>query len=317
MAVTDIRIHPNQTSRVGSYGGIRVREDSLYTNHKGQPSKSARRRAENSLEKLREPLSKILEPDEVVLHIARAQAPAGLLEQLTFGFYIYIVTRTALVLTDRRLLHFLVEKDGTWKRSLRRVWWGDVEEARIKGWLLGPGLWLRYRNGKQESYWGLKGNEAKKVSFILSALLPRSLIEATATRQMVSLCPACHTELRQGIYRCGQCGLRFKDESTMRRRALSLPGGGYFYVGLWPMGIGTLLVEIVLLAAVVIAIMIAAGFPPPILGGILPPATWWQALLAAAVLALVLALEKQFALSHCRLVIGFLIPEGKRAKAAR
>ena len=230
MANADLQVHTGQVPRLTSRAGVRVREDTVYADHRGREQKGVRKRADKALDKLQETLAKVLEPDEAIMYVARCQAPAGILEQFAFGWYIYYVTATVLVFTNRRLLHFLVRRDGSWKKSLRSLRWGDLSEAKVHG-LFGPRLRLKYQDGKVETYWGLRRGDAKTVKILLPVLLSASPGETSPAQAMSSLCPECFAGLSPGVYQCSRCGLTFKDEKTMVRRSLLIPGGGYFYTG--------------------------------------------------------------------------------------
>jgi hypothetical protein len=255
-------VHPEQSSRLGSPHGVRVREDTLYTNHQGQEKTGIRKRADKALDKLQEILRQALGPEEAVLYVARGQAPVSWFEQWTFGWYIYYVTATVLVLTNRRLLFFQVKRDGSWKKSLRAVLWGDVEEAKARGWLSRT-LRIKYRNGKKETYWGLGWGDAKKIRVLLESLLSQGAGETSAAGGIVPLCPHCMAELTPQLYECPNCKLTFKDEKTMVRRSLLIPGGGYFYVGHWFLGIGDFIGEAFLLYATIMCVLAGLGVIGP------------------------------------------------------
>lgn len=302
-----LSVHPEQAARLASHAGVPLREDTAFTNHKGQEKSGIRKGTEKALDKLQDALHKVLGPDEVVLYVARCQAPASAWEQMAFGWYIYYVTGTVLVFTNQRLLHFLVKGDGSWKRSLRGLSWGDVAEARVKGWFTST-LELKYRNAKKETYWRLRGGDAKKIKLLLGILLPASVGEGSAAQAMVSLCPGCVAPLTPGVYQCSACGLAFKDEKTLVRRSLLIPGGGYFYAGHTFLGVGDFIVEAILLFWVVIWILVAFGMSEPELKPGEAPATPAVALFAALFVALILAVEKWFTIHHCRRFIREFIP---------
>jgi hypothetical protein len=311
MSRLDLLVHSEQSRRLTSLHGVRVREDTLYSNHRGEEKKGIRQRAEKAIEKLQEVFRKALGPEEAVLYVARCQAPVSTLDQLTLGWYIYYVTGTLLVFTNRRLLHFDVKRNGDWKQTLRTVSWGDVEEARAKGWL-GAVLELKYRNGKKEKYWNLRREDAKKINILLSAIKSAGARETRPSQTMVSLCPSCLAELIPAVYRCAQCGVVFKDEKTMLRRSLLIPGGGYFYTGHWFLGFGDLLLEAYLLVLLVVVLGFALGFledtsanpaEPSLAGG--------EAWIAVAFVAVILVLEKLLTIHHCRRFVREFIPLGQ------
>ncbi len=311
MSSQDLIVHPEQSPRLTSLQGVRVREDTLYSNYRGQEKKGIRKRAEKAIEKLQEVLRRALGPDETVLYVARCQAPVGALEQITLGWYIYYVTGTILVFTNRRLLHFGVKRNGDWKQTLRAVSWGDVDDAQVKGWL-GPVLELKYRSGKKEKYWNLQRDDAKKIKTLLIAIMSTGARESSRAQEMVSLCPFCLSELTPGVYQCAKCRAVFKDEKTMVRRSWLMPGGGYFYTKHWFLAFGDFLVEAYLSVVLLVVVGFALGFikdtptnpgETALAGG--------EAWVVAGFIAAILVVEKLLTIHHCRRFIREFIPLGR------
>ena len=234
MPAAEVSIYPNRAPQIVASNGLPIREDVAYSDAKGEESERSRRRAQEAIDKLRDILPSLLEPKEAIFCLVRCQAPVGALEQLFVGWSIYQITATVLVFTNLRVIHLGVDSKGKWKRTLRSVRWGDIAEARIKGWG-SKVLALKYASGKKENYWRLRRRDAKKVKTLLEILIPASRGDMTAAQEMVALCPDCRARLTPEKYRCESCGLAFKDEKTLLRRTLLIPGGGYWYAGLWPL----------------------------------------------------------------------------------
>lgn len=278
MPAPDISVHPNQLPRLGSHAGVNLREDCVFTNDKGEEKKRIRKRATYALEELQGPLGKLLARDEVVLYVARGLAPAGALEQFTLGWYVYDVKLCTLVFTNRRLLQFSVKRrffggdtGWNWKRGLRGVYWGDVAEGKVKGWL-SKSLPLKYRSGKKETFWRLRSQDGRKIKLLLDALLPKTAAESTAAQGIVSLCPDCVAALTPGVYRCPQCGLTFKDEKTAIWRTILIPGGGDFYTGDRSLGAAHAFAEGLFLVVLASLLLEIFGVVKPSPGE--APATW-------------------------------------------
>ncbi len=70
MPVKDISLFQDIAPRFATHHNIAVREDTLFANKKGQEKKRVRKSALKALEQLSEPLTKVLEPDEVVFSVA-------------------------------------------------------------------------------------------------------------------------------------------------------------------------------------------------------------------------------------------------------
>jgi hypothetical protein len=253
---TQIPVHPEQSPRLSSHFGVPVREDVAFANHKGVEKGSIRKRTEQALEKLQEPLRKFLEPDEAVFYVARAQIVPSGVEQFFLGWHAMFLAPAMLVFTNRRLLHLLVERNGTWKKSLRCALWGDMEEAKAKGFL-GARLSIKYRDGRKEIYGQLA--DAKKIQLLLETLIPAAAGETSPAQSMTSLCPECRSPLTPAVYECPQCHAAFKDEKTALQRSWLIPGGGFFYTGHPFLGILHGLVELVLLCMVGYWLLVALG----------------------------------------------------------
>ena len=310
MAKADIQIHENTAPRPGTLGGLRVREDVAFTDAKGEEDKGARKRVNKALEKLTEVLQRVLAQDESIFYAARVQAPIGVMEQYGLGWYVYQVTGTVLVFTNRRILHLGVDTKGKWKKTLKNVAYGDLAKAEPKGWLSGV-LWLTYKNGKKEKYWGVRSGGVKKMKALLGALLPASGAESTPAGGMQSLCPECLAPLAEQVYHCGRCGLVFKDEATMKKRAWLIPGGGYFYCGQTWLGVISLLGEAWLILLVVICAFagIASWGQPPAK----PDDPGAGAMLVTAAIFLgVLLLAKLLVIHHCRRLLRDFISTGQK-----
>src|SRR5437879_128802 len=330
MPAAEVSIHAGRAPQIVASNGLPIREDVAYSDAKGEESERSRRRAQEAIDKLRDILPSLLEPKEAIFCLVRCQAPVGALEQLFVGWSIYQITATVLVFTNLRVIHLGVDSKGKWKRTLRSVrflrvihlgvdskgkWkrtlrsvrWGDIAEARIKGWG-SKVLAHKYASGKKENYWRLRRRDAKKVKTLLEILIPASRGDMTAAQEMVALCPDCRARLTPEKYRCESCRLAFKDQKTLLRRTLLIPGGGYWYAGLWPLGLMSFFGEGVLTLLVITQILLATGIvtsegKPGSAQS--TSAGFWT---AAAILALLLALEKALAYIHTRRVIRTFLP---------
>jgi Bacterial PH domain len=286
-----IPVHSDQPVRLSSHFGVLVREDTAFTNSKGVEKKGTRKRAEQALDKLQEPLRKILEPEEAVLYIARGQVMPSGVERFFLGWHALYLAPAVLVLTNRRLLQFFVGTNGAWKRGTRSVRWGDMEEAKVKG-LLGAKLNIKYRDGKKEVYWGMVRDDTNKIRLLLAALLPTAAGETSPAHSITSLCPECRAALTPGVYECPNCRLTFKDERTALRRSLLIPGGGFFYTGHPLLGIVHSLVELIVFFMLVFWILVALGIAKPDSSPGEAPTDAASAVVVVIFLVIILAVDK-------------------------
>lgn len=297
MPAKDIQIHANAHPRLNSRGSVAIREDVIFTNPKGEEKKGIRKRNEKALDQLQDVLPRMLQPDEAVLHIARCEAPASFGDQFTLGWYVYQVTGSMLVVTNRRILHFFVKpktsggRDGwTWRRSARAVAW------------LSPSATLKYRNGKKEKFWRFRGEDGKKLRLLAETILPGAASENTAAQGITSLCPRCFAALAPDLYQCAQCRMLFKDKSTALRRSLLIPGGGYFYTGHISLGVMDAIAEGFLMLLILLLVLEIAGVTAPAPEE--PPADWGIVL----VILLLLGIEKLFTIYHTHRFLRDYIP---------
>ena len=297
MANADIAIHQQQFARTVPLDGISIREDVAFSNHKGVEKASLHKRNLAALEKLRPALARFLQPDEVVLYIARGRTPLTILEQLTAGWWTYFLAAAAVVITNQRILFFPINNDGTWKESVRTVLWGDVASITAGG-LITRNLTFTFRNGEKQTYMAFRLGDAKKVTLIAQTLIPVSTGEMSPTHGMVQLCPDCRNALTPGVYACRSCGLIFKDEKSMLVRSILIPAGGYFYTGHPMIAFLPALVEVIVVLNVLGLILIRSRDPNAaenLAGALIVLFVYW-------------VLETAVTILHCRRYIREYIP---------
>lgn len=311
----DLPIHLTRSSQLTTVDGVQLREDVVCTNARGEPDERRKRQALEALSSLREILPNLLEKDETVLFVVKTcQAPMGSLEQFLLGWNAYRVSATRLVFTNLRLLHFGMASDKKWKRTVKAVRWGDITEAKVKGWL-NRMLQLRYANGNKESYWRLQRKDGLKIKAVLDAVIPPSRGQATPAQGFQSICPDCRAVLTPGKYECASCGLRFRDEKTLLKRTLLIPGGGYIYASMTLLGVLNFITEGMFTVAVIVSILMAIGIVAPDRDANGRPTQPAEALGVALFFLVLVALPKGLEYIHCRRVIRTYLPWKKRGEA--
>jgi hypothetical protein len=305
-------IHPNQAPHTNTIVGIAVREDLLFTNYKGEEKPKLRKEAARALEELQGILPRLLDAQETVLYVTRATAPLSTVEQLTLGWYGYAMYSVVLVLTNRRLLRMRVRGKSfggwTWLRGVMAASWGEVAEAKVKGWLSRT-LLLKYRNGRKETYWRISSQAAKKMKLLLPVLLSAGAGETTTAQGMVSLCPDCCQVLQPRVYECGQCRLPFKDEKTLLWRNYLLPGGGYLYTGWGVPGVLHAIVDcLIILDIILFSLYALRVIAPPVPHPGEKPTTAESAAITVGFLVLFFLFENTIAWMHNRRLVRDFIP---------
>jgi hypothetical protein len=166
---------------------------------------------------------------------------------------------------------------------------------------------LRYASGLQEKYWAIRARDAKKLRVLVPVLRDAYRGQVTARQGMTSLCPECKTALTAGVYQCANCGLVFKDEKTVVRRSLLIPGGGYFYTGQHFLGVMDVIAEGYLLLLIAAFVLLAFLGDEPAAPGE-EALTTLDALVFAGFIGFLLALEKLITIHHCRRLVRNFIP---------
>ena len=310
----DLFIHENVAPLPGSFQSLRVREDVAYTDARGRLKGGIRKSAQKILPQVEAILARMLRPNEAIFYVARMNTPISQAEQLTAGWLLYTTVGVVMVFTNERILCLPVTYNGKWKGSVRIVWYGDLDAAKTKvSGILNKALELHFGMGKKDRFWGLKRRDAKKLKKLLPLLLAENAATPVSTG-MVPLCSECLKPLTPDRYECGSCGLLFKDERTLRKRAILIPGGGYFYCGAIGMGILTAVVEAYALVEIVFAVIgmvTALTTTGPgreeLFGGSTIIVLWFLALLA---------FEKFVQIHHCQRMIRDFLPAGRHKDAA-
>jgi hypothetical protein len=315
MPNNDLPIYATQLPRLTTADGVQLREDVLFTNEKGEPDERRKKRALDALSSLRDILPSLLEKDETVIYVVKTcQAPIGSLEQFLLGWNAYRVSATRLVFTNLRLLHFGMESDKKWRRTVKAVRWGDITEAKVTGWL-NRKLQLRYANGTKESYWRFQKKDSVKIRAVLDAVIPQSRGQATPAQGFQSICPDCRAVLTAGKYECASCGLRFKDEKTLLKRTLLIPGGGYMYASMTLLGVLNFFTEGLFTLAAIFWILMMVGIIAPERDADGHVMQSGEALTVALFFLLLVGSHKALEYVHGRRAIRTFLPWKKRGEA--
>jgi len=284
----DAPVHHNLLPRVGSVAGLQIREDALYTNASGAEKRRIRNRAEKDLQQFGEVLARILQPDEVVLYVARAAEMPGNLEQILSAFvHATDLSRSLLVFTNVRIIALRTRmralRGWIWDRGIFTAEWNGLAKARVRGSLLRY-LELADRNGRKERFWRLRHLDAAKIKVVTAAIGGAvGLAVEPHARAFSSFCPECFGTLAPAVYRCPQCGMSFRNEKSLIARALFIPGGAYFYTGRIGLGIVSGLLETWALFATISDLVSLARTAPGVVNGDAPQNPLADALIAVSV----------------------------------
>ncbi len=276
-----------------------INKEICFTTKKGEYSEKIMKQQTKILKSFSPFLKKILNPDEEILLAVKATSPMAVLEQFTIGWIIVYIKRCMLIFTNKRILHFPTRANFFPKQSVAQIWYGDIEEIRLSGFL-GRTLKMEYKNGKMEKFYYIPSREFKKLKTVIPNLATG--VHPSAVLERHHLCPQCIAPLQKSIFSCPNCHLEFKNLKQAIRVSLLFPGGGYFYARHPIMGIGDAIVETILLIAL-ISLSISAFTSPE-------PAAGWAAVIPVAFF---LSIEKLITIYDTKHFINEYIPVDKNA----
>lgn len=276
--------------------GLPVDRDRLFSDHRGRPRRGIEKRQSTLIGKLTF-LKPFLQDGEQIVLVTTGCSPTSVLEQVVTGWIVYILKRSLIVFTDRRIFHIPSKWDYSYRNSIAQIRYPDCEAISMKRGFLE----IRYKNGSREKFLSIDRRERKKIREILSGITLAG--SQNGAGQRMHLCPRCTKELVKGEYACPNCHLAFKSRSDAKRIALIYPGGGYFYAGHPILGIGDAITELVLMVLFVASLT-------EVLGGS------GRGSVMLAVLGAALIIEKAISVYHSNHFISEYIPKEKTVTVA-
>ncbi len=266
-----------------------------FSNDKGELSEKIRKQQTKLLAKLGPFVRKFLEPEERILYAATAIAPMSKLDMFFKGWHVYYLKGCALVFTDRRILYLPTAMNGKPKHSLAQVRYGDIDKYTIKG-ILNGAFEIVYKNGRKESFTINSAGDFKKIKTFLPRYLPGG--QPTDRRDRHFLCPRCAKPLAKGNYLCSSCRLKFKTPAGLIKKALLIPGGGYFITGHFWFGVQGALVELVLFI-MALSTLVAAHGKAELMPG-------------AVVIVVIMVLNKLLTIEHVKYFAEQFMPDERK-----
>lgn len=272
--------------------GIPVDRQVLFSNHKKAYRKSIEKRQRNLIIKATF-LKPFVRGTEKVLCITTCYSPVTFFEKIGIGWLFVYLKRSLLVFTDQRILHVPTTPSYKYRQSVAEIPYAGCSSIQVKG----RSLAVTYKkHGMVEKFFSLAGREKKKVAQLLKNV--SSAGEPSATGIRIHLCPRCAGSLPTPTRPCANCGLKFKNGLLAALLALVFPGGGYFYVRQYSLGLLAALLEICLAGFAAVTLQDMAG-------GIHTAAPW------LALSAVGLVAEKIAAAIHAVILTKEWIPRKK------
>jgi hypothetical protein len=213
---------------------------------------------------VRSRLERVLDADETVLYVLPALHQPRLLELLGLGIWWSYFFRTALVLTDRRLIEVLMRDGGHAGTRVCSYSWGQAREIRLR---MGA-LKLKPAQGRTQK-WTISERGDRKLLKLLLPKIEQLLPGDIHAPRPVPLwhCPECGTAAPKHPTECTQCGTRFKSRRLAATLSIAFPGAGLYYAGHPVLAAFDFLGEVFLFIMVAIMFLVAAG-PAELVGAL-------------------------------------------------
>jgi len=222
--------------------GLPVDRNVLFSNHKDVYKKRIEKRQRKLIVKIA-PLKPFLRRDEQILLITTGYSPLASLGQYLTGFAFSYLKRSIFVFTNQRIIHLPTTPSYKYNNCLAQIAYPGCQSIAMKG----GKLVVQYAKfGRTEKFRAFAVQERKKIRALLQKKIPLSGTKIQLAGR-THLCPRCAHRLVEKKYTCAKCRLSFKTSSVAAILAILLPGGGYFYVRQFLIGVLDAVVEIFLL----------------------------------------------------------------------
>lgn len=190
----------------------------------------ARLRSRGKLRLLRgidEELRGMLGEDEEVYFVSTGSDTSGL-EACVLGWWLYLLFRRAIVLTDRRILFLQIDVRGRPKELRSQLRYPAI--AGVGKTLLGRAE-FELQNGETEVLGFASRPDSDRIREITGEMRMMPAGSAARTGGVEHLCPHCHAVVEGRPDRCSTCGGSFRSAAGAAGRSLLLPGLGDHYLG--------------------------------------------------------------------------------------
>lgn len=230
--------------------GLPVDREILFSNHKNFYKKRIEKRQRKLIVKMSF-LKPFLKNGEQVLLVTTGYAPLASPAQYLTGFIFVYLKRSLFVFTNYRILHIPTTPTYNYKNSIAHVAYVGCQSVALNGGTLV--VQYAQKGGKIEKFRAIALSERKKIRALLKKKITPSGTKAHFADR-IHLCPRCTHPLEKGKHQCAKCRLKFKSKLGAAISSILLPGGGYFYIRQYLIGMLDALVELALLGLIVLLI---------------------------------------------------------------
>jgi predicted RNA-binding Zn-ribbon protein involved in translation (DUF1610 family) len=187
-------------------------------------------------------LQRLLAEGEKVLFVSWG-VHYSVFEQYVMGPWVHLVSRRALVFTDRRIVTFQISARRKLLELKAQIRYPAIDSVAKKTWGY---LGLILQNGKRIHWTDIPRRDRVAIESLVEAKLAAGRATAPVMVGMENLCPKCGHRVMGRPERCGQCTQSFKSNKRAGWLSLAIPGLGDLYLGHRGLGLleicGTLLV---------------------------------------------------------------------------
>lgn len=273
--------------------GLPVDRKILFSNYKNVYRKNIEKRQRKLVIKVSF-LKPFIKSSEKVLCITTGHSPVTIFEKMGIGWLFVYLKRSLFVFTDQRILHIPTTPVYKYRQSITEILYGSCKSVQMKG----RTLVVEYKKtGAIEKFFSIAGKEKKKIAALLKTVPLDG--DGDIVNRRTNLCPRCITPLPDDRKKCQNCELKFKNGIFATLLAVLLPGGGYFYVRQYFLGIVSAILEILFFITIAVSVN-------DYLNG-MPVGLLWP-----SIAILLLILEKIIVIIHIGVFIQDFIPQTKK-----
>lgn len=274
--------------------GLPISTDVLFIDKKGNYKPGIERKRTKLLRKLGF-LADFLDEDERIVFVTTGCSPASSLEHCTMGYlWVTLIKRALFVFTSKRILHIPTTGKYEYRGSIAQIMYQDCQHLFVKG----TTLHAVYQTGKKESFFGIPRSDGA-IIHRMNIAAPEPA-EPSVRPERNHLCPSCTQVLDSEPATCPGCGLAFKTKAEAVKYSVLFPGGGYFYVRRWPLGVLDAIGETYLTIMTIVALGGAAAGTP----GAAPVFVF---------IGVLLAIEKLITIYHAKKFVAEFIPRSSKS----
>jgi len=222
--------------------GLAVDRNVLFSNHKEVYKKRIEKRQRKLFVKIGS-LKPFLRRNESILLVTTGYSPLNSLAQYLTGFVFSYLKRSIFVFTNQRIIHLPTTSTYKYKNSIAQIAYAGCQSIVMRGGT----LIVQYAKfGKIGKFKAIAVQERKKIRALLKKSIPLSGTRGHLAGR-IHLCPRCAHRLVENKYECANCRLNFKSRFVAALLAILFPGGGYFYVRQFFIGLLAAALELSLL----------------------------------------------------------------------